>query len=75
MFYCLLRRHRGCHAEACQPVGSLHCRPWRMPTQPPYSSLPPPQPCLAGMQLIFATDLQTRLAVKRLYEVVTATWG
>lgn len=29
----------------------------------------------AGTQLIFATDLQTRLAVSRLHDVITATWA
>ena len=29
----------------------------------------------AGAQLIYATDLQTRLAVSRLRVILTATWG
>ena len=27
------------------------------------------------MQLIYATDLQTRLAVSRLHDVITTTWA
>ncbi len=27
------------------------------------------------MQLIYATDLQTRLAVARLHDIINATWG
>ena len=29
----------------------------------------------AGIELIYATDLQTRLAVARLHDIISATWG
>ena len=32
-------------------------------------------PEIISMQLIYATDLQTRLAVGRLHSVLSATWG
>lgn len=32
-------------------------------------------PRAAGVQLISATDLQTRLAVARLHDIINATWG
>lgn len=32
-------------------------------------------PHAAGVQLIYATDLQTRLAVARLHDIINATWG
>lgn len=30
---------------------------------------------ISGVELIFATDLQTRLAVARLHDIINATWG